>query len=157
MNGRAFPYMGALFRFYFSFGTHANISPLDLGSPFLVLPCPWARDSYSSWTLCEPFPFRLPCIYQVVIAFSWFLLSFLSFMPAPWLWVTSHIARACLMSSQVEPFHRSFAAWFPIFYQEGTFPRVSLSYTCVLAFSKGMFNCLELVCFPIWHSSRPSL
>ena len=37
----------------------------------------------------------------------------------------------------------------PYFYQDGTFPRVSLSYTCILALSIGMFHCLELVCFPI--------
>ena len=37
----------------------------------------------------------------------------------------------------------------PHFYQEGTFPRVSLSYTYVLALSICMFCYLELVCFPI--------
>ena len=37
----------------------------------------------------------------------------------------------------------------PYFYREGTFPRVSLSYTCILALSIGMFHCLELVCLPI--------
>ena len=37
----------------------------------------------------------------------------------------------------------------PYFYREGTFPRVSLSYTCVLTLSIGMFCYLELVCFPI--------
>ena len=37
----------------------------------------------------------------------------------------------------------------PYFYQEGTFPQVSLSYTCVLALSIGMFRYLELVCFPL--------
>ena len=32
------------------------------------------------------------------------------------------------------------------FYWEGTFPRVSLFYTCFLALSIDMFPCLELVC-----------
>ena len=37
----------------------------------------------------------------------------------------------------------------PHFYREGTFPRVSLSYTCFLALSIGMFRCLELVCLSL--------
>ena len=37
----------------------------------------------------------------------------------------------------------------PHFYWEETFPQVSLSYTCVLALSIGMFRCLELVCLPL--------
>ena len=56
-------------------------------------------------------PPGIPCIYQVVIAFSWVFLSFLSFMPAPWLWVISHIARVCLMSNQAKPFYISFPPW----------------------------------------------
>ena len=37
----------------------------------------------------------------------------------------------------------------PHFYWEGTFPRVLLSYTCILALSIGMFRYLELVCLLI--------
>ena len=147
VSGIYFLYMGALVRSHFSFGSHAEIPPFSCGSPFLVLPCPWARASYSSWNLCWPFPSRLPCLYQVVIPFSWVFLAFLSFMSAPWLWVISHIAQACLMSSQVEPFYISFAAWSPLYWEEN-FPRVLLSCTCFLALSIGMFHCLELVCLP---------
>ena len=43
------------------------------------------------------------------------------------------------------------------FYREGIFPRVSISYTCILAFRIGMFHCFELVSFPLSHSSPPSL
>ena len=34
------------------------------------------------------------------------------------------------------------------FLLRGDFPRVSISYTCILALSIGMFHCLELVYFP---------
>ena len=54
--------------------------------------------------------------------------------------------------SHVQP-HRAIlyilCSLIPYFYREGTFPRVSLSYTCILALSICMFHCLELVCFPI--------
>ena len=63
--------------------------------------------------------------------------------------IISHIAQACLLSSQSKPFYVSFAALFPIFYRQGAFPQVSLSYTSFLALSIGMFRCLELVCFPL--------
>ena len=56
VNGIAFLYIDALVRSYFSFGAHAEIPPLGCGSPILVPPCPWARASYSSWTLWWPFP-----------------------------------------------------------------------------------------------------
>ena len=86
---------------------------------------------------------------QVLIALSWVFLALLSLILTSLTLTISHIAQYCRMSSHAEPFYISFAAWFPIFYQEGTFPWVSLSYTCVLALSIGMFRCLELVCFPI--------
>ena len=59
--------------------------------------------------------------------------------------IISYIARSCLMSSHAEPLQFDS----PFLYREGTFPRVSLSYTCVLALSIGMFHCLELVCLPL--------
>ena len=122
------------------------MSPLlGLGVP----PCPWARASYSSWTLCWPFSSGLPCICQVVIALSWVFLALLSLMSASLTLIINHIARDGLMSSQAEPFYISFVAWFTIFYQERTFPRVSLSYTCFLALSIGTFHCLELVCLAL--------
>ena len=86
---------------------------------------------------------------QIVIALSGVLLALLSLMLTSLTLIISYIARACLMSSHANPFYISFATWFLIFYWEGTFPQVSLSYTCVLALSIGMFRCLELVCFPI--------
>ena len=69
-------------------------------------------------------------------------------MPASLTLSINHIARACLMSSHVDILY-ILCSLIPYFYQEGTFPRVSLSYTCVLALSIGMFCFLELVCFPI--------
>ena len=93
-----------------------------------------------------PIPLRTPSC-QVVNALSWALPALLSFMLAPLTLRFSHIARACLMSSHAEPFFISFAACFP-FYWEGIFLRVSISYTCILALSIGMFHCLELVCLP---------
>ena len=76
-------------------------------------------------------------------------------MPASLTLIISHIAWSCLMSSQEDPFYISFTASFPIFYQEGTFPWVSLSCTYFLALSIGMFHYLELVCLLPWYSSPP--
>ena len=54
--------------------------------------------------------------------------------------------------SHVQP-HRAIlhilCSLIPHFYRKGTFPRVSLSYTCVLALRIGMFCSLELVCLPL--------
>ena len=149
MNGRAFLYMGSLVRSSFAFGTHDDISPLGCGSPFFSL----AMSLRKSFILLLNFMLAvssgIPCICQVVISLSCILLSLLSFTLDSLTFNISHLARACLMSSQAEPFYISFVAWFPIFYQEGTFPRVSLSCTCFLALSIGMFHFLELVFLPM--------
>ena len=63
--------------------------------------------------------------------------------------IISYIAQDYLMSRKLEAFYISFVALFPIFYREGTFPRVSLSYTCFLGLSIGMFHYLELVCLSL--------
>ena len=157
MNGRALPYMGTLVRSCFVFGSHAYISPLGCGSPLYNIAMTLSKSFILLLTYMLAFSPGLPCIYQVVIALSCVFLSLLSLMPAFLTLIIIHIAQACLMSSHPEPFYISFAAWFPIFYREGTFPWVSLSYTCVLALSIGMFRYLELVCFPIWHLSPPIL
>ena len=94
-------------------------------------------------------PLGLPCICQVVIALSWVLLALLRFTLASLTLIIIHIAQACLMSSQAEHFYISFAAWFPIFHREGTFPSMSFPCTCFLALSIGMFHFLELVCSPL--------
>ena len=133
MSGRASPYMGTLVSTLFTFGSH-GVSPL-LGSGVRCIVLPWhlARASYSSWSYAGLFPPRLP-LCQVVNALSWDFPALLSFMPAPLTLRFSHIAWSCLISSHSEPFFISFAAWFP-FYREGIFPRVSISYTCILALS----------------------
>ena len=155
MNGRAFLYMGVLVR------SHLNLVPmltscsLRCGSPLYSISMTFHKSLILLLIFCWPISFRTP-LCQVVIALSWAFPTLLSFMPTSLTLRFRHIAQACLMSSHVEPFYISFAAWFP-FYQEGIFPRVSLSYTCILALSIGMLHYLELVCFPWWHSSPPSL
>ena len=135
--------MVTLVMYHIAFGAHADISPLGCGSPFIP-----AMSLSKGFILLLKFMLAissgLPYIYQVVIALSWVFLAFLSFMLAPWLWVISHIAWACLMSNQEEPFpyllHLDH-----IFYWEETFPQVSLSCTYILTLSIGMFHYLELV------------
>ena len=105
----------------FASGTHAVSHLLGLGVPFSPSWI-WARASYSSWTLCWPFPLGFPCICQVVITLSWVLLALLSLMLASLTLIISHIARACLMSSQAEPFYITLATWYPIFLPGGDFP-----------------------------------
>ena len=148
MNGWAWPYMGTLVRSYFSFGSHVDISLLGWGIPLYST----AMTLHKSIILlliffASLFPTNPLC--QVVIALSWVFLALLSLMSASLTLIIIHIARACLMSIQTKSFYISFVAWFPIFYREGTFPRGSLSYTCFLALSIGMFHCLELVFLPL--------
>ena len=157
MNGRAWPYMGALVSSFFSFGAHADISLLECGSPLYSTTMTLSKKFILLLNFILAISPWLPCVCQVVNVVSWVFLALLSLMPASLTLIISHIAQSCLMSSQAEPFYISFAAWFPIFYWEGTFPRVSLYCTCSLALSIGMFRCLELVCFPLWHSSPPIL
>ena len=59
---------------------------------------------------------------QVVIALSWVLIALLSLMSDSMNLIISYIAPTCLMSSHIEPFYISFAAWFSIFLQGGDFP-----------------------------------
>ena len=146
MSGRALPYMGTLVSALFAFGSHVDNCPLGCGSPLYSIAMTFSKSLILLLILCWPWPPGLP-LYQVVDALSWAFPVLLSFMLAPLTLRFSRIARACLMSSHAEPFFISFAAWFP-FYREGIFPRVSISYTCILALGIGMFHCLELVCFP---------
>ena len=149
VNGRAFPYMGTLVRSCFAFGAHAGISPLECGSFLYITAMTLSKSFIFLMTFyVGHFP-RNPLYMTSFNCISWVFLSLLSLMPASLTMIIRYIAQACLMSRHTEPFYISFTAWFPIFYQEGTFPWVSLSYTCVLALSIGMFYCLELVCFPI--------
>jgi len=146
MSGRASPYMGTLVSALFAFGAHADIFPLGCESPLYSIAMTLRNSLILLLIFCWPISLRTPSC-QVVNALSWAFPALLSFMPAPLTLRFSHIARACLMSSHAEPFYIIFAAWFP-FYREGIFPQVSISYTCILALSIGMFHCLELVCLP---------
>ena len=100
-------------------------------------------------------PLGLPCICKVVIALSWVLLSLLRLMLTSLTLIIGHIAWACLVSSQAEPFYISFAAWFPIFLPGRDFP----SSVVILH----MFPCIENRYVPLlgtslfspWHSSPP--
>ena len=149
MNGRAFPYMGTLVRSCFEFGSHANIYPLGCGSVLYSTAMTFSKNFILFLNFMLGISPWIPCICQVVIALSWVFIFLLSLTSASLTLIISHITQYCLMSSQVEPFYIYFAAWFPIFYQEENLPRVSLSWTCFLALSIGMFHFLELVCFPL--------
>ena len=148
MSGRASPYMGTLVSALFAFGAHADVFSFRCGSSLYSTAMTFCKSLILLLILCWPCSPQTP-LYQVVDALSWALPALLRFMSAHLTLRFSHIAWACLMSTHAEPFYISFAAWFPIFDWEGTFPRVSLSCTCFLALSIGMFCCLELVCFPL--------
>ena len=139
--------MGTLVRSCIAFGAHAEISLLGRGSPLYSTSMSSSKSLILLLNFMLAISLGLPCICQYVTALSWVLLALLSLMLASLTLIISHIVWSCLMSSQAEPFYISFAAWFPILYLEGTFPRVSLSYTCFPALSIGMFRCLELVWF----------
>ena len=146
MNGRASPYMGTLVRSCFAFGAHVDIFPLGCGSPLYSIAMNLSKSFILLLTFMLAFSPGLPCIFQVLIALSWVLLAFFILMLDSLTLIISHISQSCLMSSQAESFYISFATWFPIFHREGTFPQVSLSCTCFLELSIGMFRCLELAC-----------
>ena len=121
--------------------------PLECGSPLYSTAMTFSKTLILLLIFCWPIYLRTP-LCQVVIELAWALPALLSFMSASLTLRFSHISRACLMSSHAEPFYISFVAWFPFFYREGIFPRVSISYTWVLALSIGMFHCLELFFSP---------
>ena len=127
--------------------------PLGCGSPLYSTAMTFRKSLILLLIFCWPISLRTPS-YQVVNALSWALPALLSFMPASLTLCFSHIAWACLMSSHAEPSFISFTACFS-FYRGGIFPWVSISYTCILALSIGMFHCLELVCFS--YDTRPLL
>ena len=70
MNGRALPYMGTLVRSWFSFGAHADISPLGCGSPLYITAMTLSKRFIFLLTFMLAFSLGLPCICQVVIALS---------------------------------------------------------------------------------------
>ena len=121
-----------------------TICSLGCGSPLYSISMTFRKSLILLLIFFWPISLRT-LVCQVVIALSWAFPVLLSLMSASLTLSFSHIAWACLMSSHAEPFYISFVAWSP-FYREGIFPRVSLSYTCILALSIGMFHCLELVC-----------
>ena len=147
--------MGALVSSLFAFGAHANSLSFRGWESILYYFHDISQVPHTPLDILLAYFLRTP-LCQVVIALSWAFPALLSLMSASLTLSINHIAQACLMSSHAEPFYISFAAWFP-FNREGIFPRVSLSYTCILALRIGMFHCLELVCLPLWHSSPPSL
>ena len=153
MSGRASPYMGTLVSALFAFGAHANIfSPLGCGSLLYSTSMTFHKSLILLLIFCWPISLRTPSC-QVVNALSWGFPALLSFMLAPLTLHFSHIARDCLMSSHAEPYFIFFVACF-CFTGRG---RLLISYTCILALSIGMFHYLKLFCFPLWHSSPPSL
>ena len=60
--------------------------------------------------------------------------------------IISHIARACLMSFQVEPFFISLQLDTPFFIGRGPFPECRYPAHVVLALRIGIFYYLELAC-----------
>ena len=139
--------MGTLVSSYFAFGAHADIFPLGWGIPLYSIAMTLRKSVILLLIFLLAF-FPITPLCQVVIALSWVLPALLSLMLASLTLIIIHIARACLMYSQREPFY-IFCILIPHFFREGTIPRVSLSYTCFLALSIGMFRSLKLVCFPL--------
>ena len=94
---------------------------------------------------------------QVVISLSWVLITLLSLMLSSLPLIISHIARACLMSSQAEPLLYILCILIPHFSLGGDIPpSVTIPH---------MFPCIEhryvsllaTSLFSPWHSSLPRL
>ena len=154
MNGRAWPYMGTLVSSCFAFSSHANIFPLGWGSP-LYSTTMNLRKSLILLLIFFAGLFPRTPLCQVVIALSWVFISLLILMLASLTLIISHIAWACLMSRQTNPFYISFTGWFSIFLLGGDLPlSVVIMY---------MFPCIEHRYVPLpgnslfvpWHSSPP--
>ena len=97
MNGRALLYMGTLVRYCFSFGAHANISPLGCRSPLYSTAMTLSKSFILLLTFMLDFSLGLPCICQVVIALLRVLSAFLSITLASMTLIISYISQACLM------------------------------------------------------------
>ena len=107
--------MGTLVRSCIAFGDHVGISPLGCGSPLYSTTMTLSNSFILLLTFMLAFSLGLPCICQVVIALSRVFLALLSLILASLTLIISHIARACLMSSQAEPFIYIFCSLIPHF------------------------------------------
>ena len=120
----------------------------------LCIVSPWlcTRSSYSSWSFYRPFPLEslMSSSNCIIMSFSFLLIL----MSASLTLIISHIARACLMSIQVETFYISFVDWFPFFWGGDFPPSVIILHRC---------PCIEHRYVPLvgtsffspWHSSPP--
>ena len=125
-----FPCRHSSFRVWESFVLHCHDFEQELHTPLEI---------YVG--LSPGTPLYMSSCNFIIIIFSYLIEPYADFLTL----IIIHTTQACLMSSQEEPFYIYFAALFPNFYREGTFPWVSLSYTCFLALSIGMFCYMELV------------
>ena len=155
MNGRVWPYMGALVSSCFSFGAHSDIFPLGCGSPLYSIAMTLHKSLILLLIFLLTFFPRNP-LCQVVIALSWVFPISLNLMLASLTWIISYIAQACLMYGHVDPFYISFVAWFLILPGGDFPPRVIILHMC---------PCIEHRYVPLlgtslffhWHLSPPSL
>ena len=141
--------MGTLVRSCIAFGAHTDISPLGCGSHLYSIAMSLSKSLILILKFMLAFSLGTPLYMSscncIIMSFSCHIepyVGFLDFYYQPYILSLSHVypSRTILYI---------FCSLIPYFYREGTFPRVSLSYTCVLALSIGMFRYLELVCLPI--------
>ena len=137
MSGRALPHMGTLVSTLFAFGAHADVSPfLGCGSPLYSIAITFSKSLTLLLILCWPWFPRLPCI-KLWMHYHELCLPYWALCQPPWGCVFNHIAWSCLMSSHAEPFLYP-SHLVSLFYREGIFPRMPISYTCILALSIGV-------------------
>ena len=140
--------MGGLVIPFVAFGAHADIFPFRVWESFVQYRHVFAQEPHTPLDLfvgrCSQDSLMSSC-NCIIMSFSCLIELYVgspNFDYQPYSSSLSH----------VQP-HRAIlyilCSWIPYFYREGTFPRLSLSYTCVLAFRIGMFRCLELVCLPL--------
>ena len=106
---------------YFHLVPMLTFCPLGCGSLLYSISMTFRKSLILLLIFCWPISLRTP-LCQVVSALSWAFPTLLSLTPASLTLSFIHIARAYLMSSHVEPFCISFAAWFPIFIGRGLSP-----------------------------------
>ena len=131
--------MGALLSSFFAFGTHANIFPFKVWESFVQYRHVFAQEPHTPLDIfashCPQDSLMSSC-NCIIMSFAFLIEPYVSFLDIdfqPYSPSLSHVypCRAILYI---------LCSLIPFLYREGIPPRVSISYTCVLALSICMFH-----------------
>ena len=140
--------MGALVSSFFAFGAHAYIFPFRVWESFAYYSHVFTQEPHTPpdiFSSIRPQDTLMSSYNCIIMSLSCLIKPYVGFPDFDYQLYSPSL-------SHVQPRRAILyiiCSLIPHFYREETFPRVSLSYTCVLALSIGMFCYLELVCLSL--------